>query len=255
MEKPSLTYGLIVSFVFLMMVFVTLETSDSWMYLSIIVATGGVFTFLKSPVGFILLITEVIAAGFLLTFEAYQAGLASMQQLPLVLDHVLFAAMVTVLWIILFLVKRDEGRLAQMKQELAELKRFEDQTNVFTKREFMEKAKVIWTGLKRRNEQGLILFITIAPTLKHSEQALMKTIGNTLMTTVRGDFDVVGKYDRETFIVLLQNTNEQGREIVLARFRKLLENEVEHPERLFAVVSRELDDAFFEADADRSEAQ
>ncbi|SIS90641.1 GGDEF domain-containing protein [Salimicrobium salexigens] len=255
MEKPNLIYGLFIVLFTLVAGFLTIEDNYQITYLVVILATGGLFTFLKSSIAFIILISEVIVTGFLLTYDAYQAKLTSIDQLPLVFNHLMFAAIVTVLWIIFFLLKRDSKRLFQMKDKLSRLQRFEEQTNVFTKNEFMEKAKVIWAGLKRRDERGLIIFVSINPSIQHTENAITKTIGNTLITTVRGDFDLVGRYDSNTFIVLLQNTNEKGKEIVLNRFRGLLDNQIDLSNQIFIVSEEELNDTFLETELYSGEAQ
>ncbi|AKG04450.1 hypothetical protein AAV35_006390 [Salimicrobium jeotgali] len=255
MERPSLTYGLIIILILLIMGLFRIESDYQTIYLIAILTTGGVFAFLKGSIAFIILISEVIITGFLLTYEAYQAKLTSIAQLPLVFNHLIFAAIVTVLWIIFFLLKRDSLRLSQMREKISKLERLEEQTNVFTKNEFMEKAKVIWTGLKRRNERGRVMFISINSSFQHTEKALIKTIGNTLMTTVRGNFDLVGRYDTNTFIVLLQNTDEKGKEIVLTRFKKLIEDYVDSSDQIFTVFDEELTDEFFENELYSGEAQ
>ncbi|KGP74680.1 diguanylate cyclase domain-containing protein [Pontibacillus yanchengensis] len=254
MEKPKLIYLL---FLALLFTTVTLTNGESQFlgdyYIILTLITGFLFTFFTSAIGFIILIIEILAVGFYLTYEAYQIRLTSIEQLPIVLDHVSFVASVTLMWIIFFILKRDRRNYSQMKNELSKLQRFETQSNVFTKNEFIEKTKVVWTGLKRRNERGYLLFISINGDTKRARNALIKTFGNTLLKSVRGNYDLVGRYDKNTFVVLLQNTNEYGKSIVLKRFEELLSKEININDNQYTVTEREMDDDFLNEESYRGD--
>ncbi|NGP46433.1 hypothetical protein G4V62_16305 [Bacillaceae bacterium SIJ1] len=162
MEKPKLIYIL---FVLLMLSTTSLILMNQDLlqmhYLYLVLGTGFLFLLLSRNLGFLLLITEILLAGYFITYDAYYYKLTSIEQIPVVLEHVIFAVTITLLWVVLYIIKKDRQTFIEMKDKLQQLQRFEPQTNVFTQTEFKEKATVIWTGMKRRNEQGFIMLFSL----------------------------------------------------------------------------------------------
>ena len=47
----------------------------------------------------------------------------------------------------------------------------------------------------------------------------MKLLGEAIIKSIRKNYDIVGIYDSNTFMALLQNTNQFGSEIVINRIK------------------------------------
>lgn len=218
------------------------EGKAKWVYVSLVVATGILFSFLSRNAGFVLLIGEVLVLGFAFTYKAYQEGLTSMAQVPLVVHHIAFALTLILLWILFYFIHQHNEIMDEMKEKVKRLQKMEPQANVYTRHEFFEKAKVIWTGMKRRNESGYIGILSLADREPHyTKQALFKTIGKVLVSSVRGDYDLVGKYKDDSLIVLLQNADEKGLSIVLNRMENQLAEHINLNESPYTISVEDVD--------------
>lgn len=51
----------------------------------------------------------------------------------------------------------------------------------------------------------------------------MDRVASLLVETVRNDFDLAAEYDNNTLVILLQNTNEAGADIVMNRLKPKME--------------------------------
>ncbi|MCA0970472.1 GGDEF domain-containing protein [Halobacillus litoralis] len=256
MEKPKLIYFL---FLFLSISVLALFWMDNtpfrMAYFVLILMTGFLFAFIRNAIGFVILISEIIGLGFYLTYVAYEDNLAALQQIPVVTYHVLFVFCITLLWIIFYILKKDRKNFEKMRDELKLLQRYDPQTKILTRNEFMEKAKVVWTGMKRRNEQGILLFVSLTDGANHTEKALNRTIANHLWKTVRGNYDLVGSYSSDTYIVLLQNTDEFGKSIVIERFEGDLSEEINLSDKPYTIFEHKLSDEFFELELEENRGE
>lgn len=109
-----------------------------------------------------------------------------------------------------------------LRERILSLEDFISEEGVLTKAEFDKQAKFILSTMRRRNETGYFIEVNISKLPRTVKRTALSAIGSALHTTVRNHFDIVGKYDKNTIVVLLQSTDDAGMEVVKNRIDKHL---------------------------------
>ena len=68
-----------------------------------------------------------------------------------------------------------------------------------------------------------LLFTLISLPLVNIQRKVLYRVASLLVETVRNDFDLTAEYDNNTLVILLQNTNEAGADIVMNRLKPKME--------------------------------
>ena len=76
--------------------------------------------------------------------------------------------------------------------------------------------------MSRRKEMGFYLKAELIDMNRTVRKKVTHTLASLMYVTFRKNYDIVGQYDNTTLIVLVQNTEEQGLEIVRGRLEKLM---------------------------------
>ncbi|KAA0955750.1 hypothetical protein FQ087_14235 [Sporosarcina sp. ANT_H38] len=118
-----------------------------------------------------------------------------------------------------------ENRL--LKKRISQLEEYILEEGVLTKREFEKQAVLILANMSRRNEIGFYLKADLSDVNRTVRKKVMHTLASMMYAVFRKNYDIVGQYNDSTLIVLVQNTEEKGLEIVRGRLEKLLVERLE----------------------------
>lgn len=77
--------------------------------------------------------------------------------------------------------------------------------------------------MNRRNETGVIIYFDFNSFSKYTKESVMDRVASLLVETIRDDFDLAAEYDNNKLVILLQNTNEAGADIVMNRLKPKME--------------------------------
>lgn len=97
------------------------------------------------------------------------------------------------------------------------LEQYIGESKLLTRQEFERRQALLTTAMNRRNETGIIIFFDFTSFSKYTKESVMDRVASLLVDTVRADFDLAAEYDSNTLVILLQNTNEAGADIVMNR--------------------------------------
>lgn len=244
MEKQGNISYLIVLFLLSMVALFYLTTGNILLvYVAIISVTALLFSFLSTGVGFIVLLIEVLTFGFILTFTSYFQNFTSVQQYFLVLEYVLLAFCLVLLWLIFSGLRKAQKKYEEMNSLVKELQKYEPQLLILTLTEFVSRTKFILTGLKRRKEKGYLFYVTLSNDTVHTLESIYQVMCKTILKSIRAEYDLAGRLSERKIIVLLQNTEEIGIEVVINRFEGLLSKELEIiNEKPYVIEVKELND-------------
>ena len=118
-----------------------------------------------------------------------------------------------------------ENRL--LKSRVAQLEEYVLEEGVLTKREFEKQATLILSNMSRRKETGFYLKADLIEINRTVRKKLMLALASMMYVTFRKNYDIIGQFDNSTLIVLVQNTEENGLNIVRGRLEKLLAERLE----------------------------
>ena len=118
-----------------------------------------------------------------------------------------------------------ENRL--LKSRVAQLEEYVLEEGVLTKREFEKQATLILSNMSRRKETGFYLKADLIEINRTVRKKLILALASMMYVTFRKNYDVIGQFDNSTLIVLVQNTEENGLNIVRGRLEKLLAERLE----------------------------
>ena len=114
-----------------------------------------------------------------------------------------------------------------LRERVLRLEDFISEEGVLTKQEFEKQSTMILATMARRNETGYYIRIDVSALPRRTRRTAMTTIGSIVKTTVRDHYDIVGKIDEHTIGFLLQNTSEEGMNIVKSRLDNNLHDRFE----------------------------
>lgn len=245
-QTKSLPY-LLISFLLVVLSMTQLtERNTMILYFIVLIVSVMVFTFVSSNKSFLFLLTVVMGIGFYHTITAYQTKLTNVNQLEIISSYALLLAGNTFLWLLFHLTKIARKEHMQLQKTAQVLKKFETEQQLLTKTEFLSRATLIYTGMKRRKEVGFLLIIQHVKEKEYVQSALMETFSQTALQTIRTEYDLVGKISANEIAILLQNTDEAGVEIVLHRLREKLEKELEVNVMPYTIQKKHLSESVYQ---------
>lgn len=100
-------------------------------------------------------------------------------------------------------------RMKELLAETVALRKYMDSDGLMlTKQEFYERSKITLRGMNRRNETGFLLKVSVLSN-GVTQKAWQGLVQNVIEETIRSDFDFFMS-EGASFIIFLQNTNEEG---------------------------------------------
>jgi hypothetical protein len=186
---------------------------------------GVVYNVLKPLGSFALLVSIVIGLGFLFSGSAWVLNWDNGIQIEAIGTHILLALLLGSLWVQVYLAKKYKTDYLILHSKVLELMKYEDQQKLLTYNELSSRLKVLYTGLQRRKEQGYIIIVEIK--LQDKEfglKTIYRIVSEAAIESIRNDYDLVGKLTDHKIVIVLQNTDEVGLDIVNNRFKEKLQN-------------------------------
>lgn len=180
------------------------------------------FFFLQDKHAFAFFIVGMIISVFYLFYEAWIYLWSSPEQLYYIRIHFLMSANFFIVYISTYMLKQLVRENIDLKRRVQTLEQYIGESKLLTRQEFERRQLLIEAGMQRRAETGIILHLNFNSFSNYTKQSVMDRVASLLLDTVRQEFDLVSKYDKNTLVILLQNTNEQGANIVLNRLRPKL---------------------------------
>ncbi|KIL46707.1 hypothetical protein KP77_28340 [Jeotgalibacillus alimentarius] len=197
--------------------------------------------FFRTKINFLIVLSIILVYGFSLTFYAQMNGIFSGGQYVLIAAHLLLTASLLILWLIVHDIKSLVEENKSLKERIMLLEKFDLNTKALSMPEFMERGLIIETAMKRRREQGRLLYFRVKDSVPvEARNSLRHYFVNTCLHTVREEFDLVTSPDQNEVFVLLQGTNAEGESIVINRLTEKLREHVNYIELPYNIASYEI---------------
>lgn len=179
---------------------------------------------MRTMYSFAILITIILGLAFYNVGTSwYFAWDLSKQGINIAVQALLsFAALMA--WIYGYTVQKNRVVLQTLNSELLRLRKYEEHTGILTLNEFLEQAEILFTGMKRRKETGFLVHILINERKDYKQRILRDKLSKAVLESIRTKFDLAGQLHPTAVILYLNNTTEQGVEIVLERLKGKLDH-------------------------------
>jgi hypothetical protein len=192
--------------------------------LVIVISSVVIMGLLNSTKNFLYILTISLILGFSYLIFSFVIQSSQQLQIELIVHHLMVTISLIFLWLFFNQIKKIFDENEQLHTRISKLKRFEQTPGLLYFSEFIVRANVILTGIKRRNETSYL--IKIAPDVSSEVfESVSYLLTECTLQTIRADYDLVTKKE-QTLIILLQNTNQTGCKIVLDRLFSLLRTKI-----------------------------
>ncbi|GBG57740.1 dGTP triphosphohydrolase [Sporomusaceae bacterium FL31] len=191
--------------------------------------------------GFAILVAEILATGFVYTGMAFYEQWEKSLQSAVIVKLLLFMVTTGLAWLMILFLKNTSSKLKKADQALLKLKKYEESSGILTLNEFLYRAEAIHTAMKRRNETGYLITITIVPQGKDfALKTLHEAFSRAALMAVRTQYDIVGKRSANELLLLLQHATLDGSKLVVIRFKEKLQAIVQVPVNLYQIDIQQL---------------
>lgn len=189
----------------------------------IYVIINVLFLFLPDKTAFIFFILGTIISVFYLFYQAWLHLWSTSDQWEYIITHFLMATNFFIVYISTHLLKKVILKNKELTERVRVLEQYIGESKLLTRQEFERRQALLTTAMNRRNETGIIIFFDFTSFSKYTKESVMDRVASLLVDTVRADFDLAAEYDSNTLVILLQNTNEAGADIVMNRLHPKME--------------------------------
>lgn len=196
--------------------------------------TSSMFLFIFTDMlkGFLVLVVEVLMLGFYLVIGNWGFFHSHLDQLWSIVVQITFTAVLVCLWLSISLVKNNLLEIKELKRKVASLQRRDQESGLLLYEEFVERLKIIVTGMRRRQEQGYFIFVSINTRKKGwASESVVWSVSQQVILSVRERYDLVAKINGNLLIVALQNTDREGCDVVKTRIMDRLNEFLEETVR------------------------
>ncbi len=188
----------------------------------IILVAALAMNYLSTSKNFILILTIIFSVGFLMTIYS-DTDIRS--QVYLIAEYTVLAAALIIMWLLFSEVKKMTTEMTALRIKADKLEKYIGSSNLLTQSEFANRIKFISTGTHRRGEENYYILFKVDP-LEKTKEAMNFLMVQTLLKTVRSDFDLVTKLTDNSYLVFLQNTKREGCLKVIERVFESLRTEL-----------------------------
>ncbi|MFF2883109.1 diguanylate cyclase [Bacillus thuringiensis] len=185
----------------------------------IYVIVNVLFLFLPDKTAFVFFILGTIISVFYLFYEAWLNLWSTSDQWEYIITHFLMAANFFIVYISTHLLKKVIHENKELTERVRTLEQYIGESKLLTRQEFERRQALLINAMNRRNESGIIIYFDFASFSKYTKKSVMDRVASLLVETIRNDFDLAAEYDSNTLVILLQNTNEAGANIVMNRLQ------------------------------------
>ncbi|MGE7870573.1 MULTISPECIES: diguanylate cyclase [Bacillus cereus group] len=185
----------------------------------IYVIINVLFLFLPDKTAFVFFILGTIISVFYLFYEAWLHLWSTSDQWEYIITHFLMAANFFIAYISTHLLKKVILENRKLTEQVKILEQYIGESKLLTRQEFERRQALLITAMNRRNETGILIYFDFTSFSKYTKESVMDRVASLLVNTVRTNFDLVAEYDSNTLVILLQNTNDAGANIVMNRLQ------------------------------------
>ncbi len=189
----------------------------------IYVIVNVLFLFLPDKTAFVFFILGTIISVFYLFYQAWLYLWSTSEQWEFIITHFLMAANFFIVYISTHLLKKVIHENKELTERVRTLEQYIGESKLLTRQEFERRQALLINAMNRRNETGVMIYFDFTSFSKYTKESVMDRVASLLVETVRADFDLAAKYDNNTLVILLQNTNEAGADIVMSRLKPKME--------------------------------
>ena len=209
----------------------------------VVLVSMTVFIFLiKWNWSFAFIVGTTLLYGFILTWRAFGAQLPQAQQIEFIVMNVIYFVSLLAIWYSAQHLHKLKLTLESEMQEKSKLQKFvNEQSSLLTNREFTERVSLSLVGLKRRNEMGYLMKIS-ANMIKDNENIYKKVLTEVIEDSTRDQFDFFTYTDSLTFLIYLQNTDEEGSRVVQSRVLNKLSRKININDLTLIFTTKRIDD-------------
>lgn len=197
--------------------------------------------FFKTGANFLIFLSAILIYGFGLTAYAISNQIFNEGQYAFILSHLALTLSLLLTWLVVHDVKALMQKNKTMQDRLMQLEKYDQQTKALSFQEFKERGLLIETGMRRRGETGQLLYFKMSKDVPLPvRSSLRHTFINICLSTVRSEFDLVTSPTEDEVLVLLQGTDQAGRDVVIKRLEEAVKAHVNFVSLPFEVHSYEL---------------
>ncbi|MBM7554170.1 hypothetical protein [Thalassobacillus pellis] len=199
------------------------------------------FLLLRNQVTFLIMIAFTILSSLTFLGIAFWWGWSSGNQLTWIGVHALLMLHFWSVYILASSIRSLTEANKSLKRRITELEEYVSGTKALSRREFEKQSEIIINTMKRRQEKGYMVSVEFGELPERVKPTSFAKIATAIYDSIRKHYDLVGKYDNETAMYLLQNTNEEGLQLVNDRIiRKLKESFTDEAISLMNWVTEEI---------------
>lgn len=219
-----LSIGIAASFI-LGQFFLEQESLFSFMIMSMVVI-GILSMMVRTIYGFALLIAYILFIAFYNVGFSWIMHIDVVQQGFNIKNQAILSFAAIMAWFCGYSVQKNNQELQLLREEVETLRKVESNTGILTINEFKEQGQLLFTGMKRRKEQGFLVQVYLDRVLvDYKARILYEKVSKSILKTIRAKYDLACQINSRAILLYLNNTSEQGVEVALKRIHQNLENE------------------------------
>lgn len=177
-----------------------------------------IFSFSSERRGFVFLISYVLIIGIAYLFLGFLKNWESLRQLEAIKSHLALIINGSITYISSYLSRRLQQENSNLIQRVNELQEYVGYSRLLTKQEFIKRSNIIKMAMVRRDEEGYQLHFSLEKFDSHVQKTAFESLTNIAIAVFRNEYDLIGQWEENSFVVLLQNTSEKGMQIALNRY-------------------------------------
>lgn len=170
-------------------------------------------------------ISLILVYGAVLTVEAFLNKQPGNIQIMYIYTHLLVTSLLVLYWILLNQLKNIGYENIELKRQIQFLKRYNNDTEILTINEFMERASWLLKTSERQNNEAWLVEIIIHYPNKLTHNNIQESLEYLAGKTIRQKYDLVTS-SNSRIILLLQNASEDGVQIMLQRYYDQVKSEL-----------------------------
>jgi GGDEF domain-containing protein len=199
-----------------------------WLVLAAAALLYGLFLLLSPLRSFALLVAIILVHAFAAVAEGWKFGWDVGTQFQSIVLQLVVLGIAAASWAQATELRRWARLYEEAERQVAALRKMDEAVSVLSANEFKDRLKAIVVSLRRRNEPGVIIFVSVPPHVvgfggrRYTPEAVLQVIGETALASVRDQFDIVGRISSSTIAIVLQRCDREGAQRALRRFHWLL---------------------------------
>ncbi|MEH7335171.1 hypothetical protein V7161_21325 [Neobacillus drentensis] len=184
----------------------------------------GLLSIMVRPIfSFSVLVTFILALGFLNVGFSWNKHLGIIAQGMNIQLQVVITIGVTLAWICGYCLQSNSNEIKTLKREIERLQKVEENTGFLTFNEFLAQAHLLFTGMKRRKEQGFLVKLHFnKEEVAYKARIISESLSKIILQSIRAEYDIACHLNSSDILIFLNNTNETGVEIVVERITRAI---------------------------------